>query len=107
MSLINSAQNQMSIISNWVDSTPVPQMIDNITYDLYESNNPFRKKFNEEEITNKNLRIAANTSTAIGAEVFSVFANPFYLGHKIINIPVYYKNVVNSYQKNASGNYQK
>lgn len=90
-------------LSNWVDSTPVPQVIDTVTYDLYESNNPFRYRFSKEQISNKPLRVAANATTSVGAEVFSVFTNPYYITHKIVNIPTAYNSVVNAY-KNYSIN---
>ena len=100
MKILPTVNNPINSLTNWVDSTPMPQIIDTITYDLYESNNPFRTSFSKEDISNKPLRIAANTTTTIGAEAFSMFTNPYYLTHKIVNIPTYYKNVVNSYQKN-------
>ncbi len=101
MNLIDSTvfKQNVSILSNWVDSTPVNQIIDSVTYDLYESNNPFRKKFDKIDISNKGLRVAANTTTAIGAEVFSAFANPYYLTHKVTQIPVWYGSVVDAYKK--------
>ena len=104
MNLIDSTvfRQNVSILSNWVDSTPVNQMIDSVTYDLYESNNPFRKKFDKTDISNKGLRVVANTTTAIGAEVFSAFANPYYLTHKVTQIPVWYGNVVDAYKKVVS-----
>ena len=100
MNLINAAlvQNR-SILSNWVDSTPVPQVIDTMTYDLYEANNPFRKTFNKDEISNRALRAAANTTTAAGADLFSFFANPYYLTHKAAQIPAAYKNAADMYKK--------
>lgn len=102
MKILPTVNNQINSLTNWVDSTPMPQIIDTVTYDLYESNNPFRTSFSKEDISNKPLRIAANTTTTIGAEAFSMFTNPYYLTHKIVNIPTYYKNVVNSYQKNQN-----
>ena len=99
MKILPTVNNPINSLTNWVDSTPMPQIIDTVTYDLYESNNPFRTSFSKEDISNKPLRIAANTTTTIGAEAFSMFTNPYYLTHKIVNIPTYYKNVVNSYQK--------
>ena len=102
MKILPTVNNPINSLTNWVDSTPMPQIIDTITYDLYESNNPFRTSFSKEDISNKPLRIAANTTTTIGAEAFSMFTNPYYLTHKIVNIPTYYKNVVNSYQKNQN-----
>lgn len=86
-------------LSNWVDSTPVPQVIDTVTYDLYESNNPFRYKFSRTQINNKPLRVVANTTTSVGAEVFSVFTNPYYITHKIVNIPIAYNSVVDTYKR--------
>ncbi len=102
MKILPTVNNPINSLTNWVDSTPMPQIIDTVTYDLYESNNPFRTSFSKEDISNKPLRIAANTTTTIGAEAFSMFTNPYYLTHKIVNIPTYYKNVVNSYQKNQN-----
>lgn len=92
----------MSSISNWMDTTPVPQVIDTVTYDLYESNNPLRRKFDKNDINNKSLRIAANATTALSAEFFSAFTNPYYLSHKVTQVPVLYKNVVDTYKKVAS-----
>lgn len=105
MNLIEATAFRQNVIdlSNWVDSTPVPQVIDTFTYDLYESNNPFRHKFSREQISNTPLRIAANTTTAMGAEVFSVLTNPYYITHKIVNIPTAYNTVVDAY-KNYSIN---
>ncbi len=102
MKILPTVNNPINSLTNWVDSTPMPQIIDTVTYDLYESNNPFRTSFSKEDISNKPLRIAANTTTTIGAEAFSMFTNPYYLTHKIVNIPTYYKNVVNSYQKSQN-----
>ena len=88
-------------LSGWVDSKPASDLIDSVTYDLYESNNPFRKTFNQDEINNKNLRTAINTTTRIGAEAFSAFANPYYLSHKFTHIPIYYQTVVNKYKQGS------
>ena len=105
MNLIQATAFKQNVIdlSNWVDSTPVPQVIDTVTYDLYESNNPFRYRFSKEQISNKPLRVAANATTSVGAEVFSVFTNAYYITHKIVNIPTAYNSVVNAY-KNYSIN---
>lgn len=100
MSSINTTFSQnISLFSNWVDSTPVPQVIDTVTYDLYESNNPFRWDYNDKKIKNNILRNTLNATTTVGAEFYSVFTNPYYLTHKVVNIPTNYKNVVNLYQK--------
>lgn len=106
MNLINpmTFTQNLSVLSNWVDSTPVSQMIDTMTYDLYESSNPFRKTFTQEEISNKGLRLAANTTTTVSAEVFSAFANPYYLTHKVTQIPAAYKGVVDVYKKYSQNN---
>lgn len=100
MNLIESAVIRQNVIdlSNWVDSTPVPQVIDTFTYDLYESNNPFRYKFTKDQISNKSLRIAANTTTTVGAEFFSVLTNPYYITHKLVHIPTAYNSVVDAYK---------
>jgi hypothetical protein len=106
MNLINTTIYKQNIanLTNWVDTTPVHQVIDTVTYDLYESNNPFRKHFDETEIHNKELRITANTAAVLGAEFFSAFSNPYYLSHKITTIPTYYKNIVNAYEKFSGKN---
>lgn len=101
MNLINfntHSNNISTIISSWADSKPVPDLIDSFTYDLYESNNPFNITFSKDEINNKSLRYAINTTTKVSAEVFSAFANPYYLTHKITRIPVYYQTVVDKYK---------
>lgn len=104
MNLIDSTvfRQNISTLSNWVDSTPVNEVIDKVTYDLYESNNPLRHKFDRNDIHNKGLRVAANTTTAVGAEVFSALTNPYYLTHKVTQIPVLYTSVVNVYKHNSS-----
>ncbi len=100
MNLINTALIQnISSLSNWVDSTPAPQVIDTVTYDLYETSNPFRRTFDKRDINNKGLRVAANATTTVSAEVFSAFANPYYITHKIAQIPTAYKTVVDTYKK--------
>lgn len=99
MDSINSAINQnLSILSNWVDSTPVPQVIDTMTYDIYESSNPFRQKFSK-SIDNKVLKYTVATTTGVGAEIFSAFTNPYYLTHKVVQLPTMYQNVVDVYKK--------
>jgi hypothetical protein len=101
MNLIQSQiyQHNINNFTNWVDSTPVNKIIDTMTYDLYESNNPFRKTFDSNDINNKGLRVLANTTNAVGAEVFSAFTNPYYLSHKITQIPVWCDSVVETYKK--------
>lgn len=104
MNLLDAAiyKQNLSVLTNWVDSTPVNQIIDTVTYDLYEDSNPFRHKFTKDEINNKGLRIAANTSATVGAEVFSVFSNPYYLMHKVVQVPVLCNKVVKTYQQNTT-----
>lgn len=101
MNVINTSFRQnISLFTNWVDSTPLPDMIDTVTYDLYESNNPFRdNKFSKKQIKNDNIRHTVNATTAVGAEFFSVYTNPFYLTHKILHLPSMYNNVVEFYKK--------
>lgn len=94
--------NIPSIVRNWADTVNVPNAIDSVTYDLYETNNPFRKKYTKDEISGREARFLANTGTTIGAEVFSAFANPYYLTHKITGIPAMYHSVAEAYRKNAS-----
>ncbi len=104
MDLISATtfSQNITLLSNWVDSTPVNDVIDTVTYDLYESGNPFRHKFSKAQIPNKILRTTANATTTVGAEFFSAFTNPYYLTHKIVNIPVMYQNVVNTYKNNIN-----
>ena len=98
MNLLNIQNtNFTNTFNNWVNSRPLPNIIDEFTYDQYESNNPFRNRFNEDQIKLKEVRTTANAALAINAEVFSAFANPYYLGHKFMHIPTYYKNAVNLY----------
>ena len=92
----------MSSVSNWINSTPVPQAVNTVTYDLYESNNPLRRKFDKDDINNKSLRVAANATTTLGAEFFSAFTNPYYLSHKVTQVPVLYKSVVDTYKRVVS-----
>ena len=92
----------MSSVSNWINSTPVPQVVNTVTYDLYESNNPLRRKFDKDDINNKSLRVAANATTTLGAEFFSAFTNPYYLSHKVTQVPVLYKSVVDTYKRVVS-----
>lgn len=105
MNLINTTviSQNISLFSNWVDSTSVPKMVDTVTYDLYESDNPFRHRFNDKQIKNDALRHSVNATAAVGAEAYSMFANPYYLTHKIINLPMYipasYKKVAEMYSK--------
>lgn len=105
MNLIEATafKQNMINISNWIDSTPTSQVIDTVTYDLYEGNNPFRYKFSSSQISNKQLRDAANATTSVGAEFYSVFTNPYYITHKIVKIPAAYNSVVDAY-KNYSIN---
>ncbi len=90
--------NLSSIVSNWTDSKPLPDLIDNYTYDLYESDNPFNRTFSQNDISNNELRFAVNATAKVGAEAFSAFANPYYLSHKITHIPIYYQSVVDKYK---------
>ncbi len=92
----------MSSISNWINSTPVPQAVNTVTYDLYESNNPLRRKFDKNDINNKSLRVAVNATATVGAEFFSAFTNPYYLSHKVTQVPVLSKSVVDTYKKVVS-----
>ncbi|MBQ8458530.1 hypothetical protein IJ541_00345 [bacterium] len=99
MNLLSLNKDISALLVNWADSKPVPQLIDSVTYDLYEDNNPFRKQFSKSEINNKELRLAVNTAASLGAETFSLFANPYYLSHKVTQIPVYYQSAVDLYNK--------
>ncbi len=98
---ITSINQNISGLSDWIDSTPTSQVIDSVTYDVYESNNPFRHKFSKKTIKNDFLRGTANMTTSVGAEIFSVFTNPYYLTHKIVKLPVMYQDVVSAYKGNS------
>lgn len=107
MNIFNSPafKQNMIQVSNWVDSVPVTDVISDLTYDSYEDGNPFRfMRFTEEDISNKPLRVVANTGTKIGAEVFSIFTNPYYIPHKIIKAPTYYGQIVDFYNKYSVNN---
>ena len=79
----------------------IPQTIEEVTYDSYEGNNPFSKTFNNLQIEDKNIQSAVDTTKLIGAEAFSLFTNPFYLTHKFVQIPTYYKTIVENYTKTS------
>ncbi len=90
---------QYNTFSNWVTQTPVPKIIDSVTYDTYESENPFRIDFfGNKPFENKFIKKTVNIAQNTGAEIYSAYTNPFYLTHKIVNIPTYYKNAVNAYK---------
>ncbi len=99
---MNSLNTQYTNIQNnlslWAKSKPVPDLIDSLTYNLYEDSNPFNRTFDDNDISDKRLRAIANAGTKTTAEIFSAFANPYYLSHKFTHIPVYYKNSVNLYE---------
>ena len=105
MNLINTTviSQNMSLFSNWVDSTPVPKMVDTVTYDLYESDNPFRHKFSNKQIKMIRLGILRIQLLRLVQKLFQLFANPYYLTHKIINLPAYipasYRKVAEIYSK--------
>ena len=88
-----------SLYSNWIDSYQLPDVINTVTYDIYESNNPLRYHFDEDKIKNDNLRKTVNATTLVGAEFFSVLTNPYYLTHKIIKLPYMYQNAVDAYKR--------
>jgi len=85
--------------TNWIDAVSTPQIIDTVTYNVYDENNPFRVKFSSEDIHNKTFRMGANAAAAMGAETFSFFTNPYYLTHKIINAPQVYQSTIDAYKK--------
>ena len=49
-----------------------------------------------DNIDNKHLKTTANVAQNVGAEIISAYINPYYLSHKIINIP---SNIVELYKK--------
>ncbi len=84
------------------DVMDVSDAVDMYTYNDYESSNPMRIDFWQnqiDQIENKMLRQTAGAAQNIGAEVMSAYTNPYYIPHKIINIPKDYKNVVETYKK--------
>ena len=106
MNLIDSAiikNNLTTNLRNWADSVEIPSLIDSVTFDLYDSNNPFKKTFTKDEIHNTPMRILANTGTTVGSEFFSAFTNPYYLTHKVTQVPVLYQSVVNTYKNATQG----
>lgn len=79
MNLIDSAiikNNLTSTLRNWTDSVEIPALIDSVTYDLYDSSNPFKKTFTKEEISNKPMRILANTGNCGRLRVFFSLHKP-------------------------------
>lgn len=83
----------------WVAQTPTPKIIDTFTYDVYESENPFKIDFFGDGKINNNYMLKTLTATQnISAEVYSAYTNPFYMTHKIINLP---SQAVEIYKKNS------
>lgn len=98
----NTINSNINHITDWAANTPINEMFDSLTYDIYESDNPFRHEYSKSEIKNPAVKYTINAAKTTGAELYSVFANPFYLAHKIVNIPVYYKNAADLYKKASS-----
>ena len=96
MNLLNDIKQYSQDI--YANPKGLPQKIDSATYGTYEADNPFR---NTEDIklTDGNLQKVANTTKAVGSEVFSALTNPFYLTHKIFQMPTYYKTATEAYEK--------
>ena len=86
------------------DVLDIPDIVDAYTYDEYESSNPLRIKFWGDQIKNSFLHKAIDTTQNVGAEVLSAYTNPYYIPHKIINLPNDYKNVVEAYKKYSNPN---
>ena len=89
---------------NFPDRKQLAQTIEEVTYDSYEDNNPFSQTFNDIDIEDEDLKNTVVTVKAAGGEAFSAFTNPFYLTHKIIQLPEYYKNAVNLYKNTQKQN---
>lgn len=107
MNLIQSTiNNNFSKLSIWVEETPILDMIDTVTYDLYEGDNPFRQ-VEDENIDNKYLKTAVNVTSTVGAEFYSIFTNPYYLTHKIVSLPAMYEHVTDIYKKYSINNSNK
>ena len=97
MNIIDYTLNQTNTMKDWTQTHSVPQIIDTFTYDQYESSNPLRLNFSHlDNIDNKHLTTTANVAQNVGAEIISAYINPYYLSHKIINIP---SNIVELYKK--------
>ena len=88
----------MSAITNYMNNiTPsvqnpkdVVNSIDSMTYNQYESSNPLRIKYQHvDSFENKNVKKTVLAAQGVGAEVYSLYANPFYLFHKLILIGKY------------------
>ena len=88
------------------DVLDIPDIIDMYTYDDYESSNPLRIRFMKDKLENSFMKKAMNTTQNIGAEVISAYTNPYYIPHKIINLPNDYKNVVETYKKYSTAKTQ-
>ncbi len=97
----NILLQQYNSATKWVNQTPVPKIIDTFTYDTYESSNPFRiDYFDKKPSDNKYVYATVHAVKNVGTEIFSAYTNPFYLTHKIVNIPTNYQKVVQAYGKN-------
>ena len=82
----------MSGISNYMTNTmqsiqtpkDVVNTVDNLTYYQQESSNPLRLKYDTiDSFENKKIKKTATVAQGVGAEVFSLYSNPFYLLHKL------------------------
>ncbi len=82
----------MSGISNYMTNTmqsiqtpkDVVNTVDNWTYYQQESSNPLRLKYDTiDSFENKKVKKTATVAQGVGAEVFSLYSNPFYLLHKL------------------------
>ncbi len=101
MNIIDYYITQKKDMKNWVQTRSVPKIIDEFTYKPYESDNPFRLDFSNQinQISNDMVKQSVNVAQNVGAEVFSAYTNPYYLSHKMINMP---SNVVEIYNKYSS-----
>ena len=108
MNLIKSAYNESkNILHDWAgDKTKtIPDTIDFVTYDQYETNNPLRLNlYNPEDIKNPTVRKSVGVAHTVGSELVSAYVNPFYLTHKIVQIPNNYQKITQNYKKYSQNN---
>lgn len=97
MNAINYMQNKTDYIKTWTQNINGVRVFDELTYNQYESNNPLRLEYSHiNNIKNDKLRQSAQAAQYMGAEILSAYINPYYLSHKIINLP---SNISEIYQK--------
>lgn len=103
MNIIRAALAQkQNILPYIVESDNLPDMIDEVTYKQYESSNPLRINFLENQKIDPTLKKTLTITQNLGAEVLSAYTNPFYWMHKAVQIPANSQAVIEFYKKYRS-----